>query len=727
MTTYDNLRLDLDDGVAVVHIDVAGRPVNVFSDGFAADLQRLIEAVVSRDDIRGVVLTSAKPGGFMAGGDLKDFVTLYGRGLSAAQAAAEYGQGSRLLRRLETCGKPVAAAINGTALGGGYELALACHHRVLVDDPRAQVGLPEVSVGLLPGGGGTQRLPRLIGIGAALPLLLGGRTVGPAEALRLGLVDQVVPAEQLLPAARAWVLAQLHRGGPAQAPWDVKGFRVPGGAGALAPQASAWFGTATAQVRRDTQDHQPAPLAILSAVYEGTQLPIDAALQVENKYFGRLLVSVQARNLMRTGFLHRTAARKGVRRPAGVTVPPVRRLAVLGAGMMGAGIAQVAAAAGLDVVLLDAQAEAAERGKARAVDAWAREQAGGRCSADEAAARAARIHPTGDVAALAGCDFVIEAVFEDRAVKADLMARAQAALGAPGDAFVWASNTSTLPIEGLAAHWPQPAQVIGMHFFSPVPRMELVELILAPQTAPATLARAMDLALRLRKTPIVVHDSPGFYTSRIFCAYIDEGMAMLAEGVAPALIDNAARQAGFATGPLAVTDEVSLDLQQRVVAQAQADGLAPRFLRRHAQPVIERMNALGRLGRKTGGGFHDFPPGAPKRLWPGLAGEFPLRAEQPAADTVAARLLCIQALEAARCIEEGVVRAAADADVGATLGLGFPAWTGGPLSYIETVGLKPFVATCDQLADHHGERFRPSAWLRERAATGRPFHEDTPA
>jgi 3-hydroxyacyl-CoA dehydrogenase/enoyl-CoA hydratase/3-hydroxybutyryl-CoA epimerase len=323
---------------------------------------------------------------------------------------------------------------------------------------------------------------------------------------------------------------------------------------------------------------------------------------------------------------------------------------------------------------------------------------------------------------LADCDFVIEAVFESRSIKAELMARAADLVSARPRHFVWATNTSTLPVGGLARHWPQPEQVIGLHFFSPVPRMELVEVILGERTSSAVLARALDLASQLGKTPIVVNDSPGFYTSRIFCAYIDEGMAMLAEGVAPALIENAARQAGFATGPLAVTDEVSLDLQQRVVMQAMADGVPEHLQRRHAQQVIDRMNALGRLGRKSGGGFYDFPTDAPKRLWIGLSDLYPLARVQPAVQDLKARLLAIQALESARCMEEGVISASADADLGAVLGLGYPAWTGGTLSYIQTCGMGEFVGLCDRLAARHGKRFQPSTWLRERAQRNERFH-----
>jgi len=714
-----NIRLEVGaDGVALVTLDLADRSMNVFTPAFTRDLSDVVHQLETRADIVGAVITSGKTGGFLAGADLTDFVNVHDRGLTPQEAASLVAPAADALRRLERCGKPVAAAINGLALGGGYELCLACHHRVLVDHPKAFVGLPEVTVGLLPGGGGTQRLPRLIGIAQALPLLLSGRHVGGAEALKLGMVDAVVPAGELLDTARRWLLA--HPG--ARQPWDIKGFKVPGGAGAMARHAGQSFGAELAKVRRDTQDNYPAPLAILSCVYEGTQLPIDRGLAIERGYFGRLLAGPVARNLMRTMFINRGAARKLARRPQGIAKQPVQRLGILGAGMMGAGIAHVAAAAGIDVVLLDTTQQQAQAGKDRVAASYARDVKSGRSTQQQADERLARIHPTEAFGELRGCDFVIEAVFEDRAVKAQAYANTRKALGELTPGFVMASNTSTLPVTGLAQQWVNPQDFIGLHFFSPVERMALVEVILGAQTSEHALARALDLVAQLGKVPVVVNDSPGFYTSRIFCAYIDEGMAMLAEGVAPALIENAARQAGFATGPLAVTDEVSLDLQQRVIRQSQADKLPARFLRRHSEPVVEALLALGRQGRKSGGGFHDFPAGAPKRLWPGLSDLYPPAPKQPETVDVKHRLLYIQALESARCVEEKVVPEAADADLGAILALGYPAWTGGTLSFIETVGPHAFVAECDRLADHYGERFRPSPWLRDRASSRHAFY-----
>ncbi|MBP0593274.1 enoyl-CoA hydratase/isomerase family protein [Paraburkholderia sp. LEh10] len=701
------------DGIARVAIDVPGRTMNVFVPELLGDLAGVVEAIRTRDDIRGAVLTSAKASGFIAGADLKDFVTAHDRRVSAQSARDMTLHASQIFRSLETSGKPVAAAINGLALGGGYELCLACHYRVLVDDPKAVVGLPEVTVGLLPGAGGTQRLPRLIGIERTMALLLDGRHVGPAEALKMGLVDEVVAPDLVYVTAREWVLAH-----PAACqPWDVKGFKVPCGTGALAFHAAKTFGVGVAALRAVTRDNYPAPAAIQCCVYEGTQLPLDAALRVEASYFGSLLAGPVARNLIRTLFINKLAADKGLGRPS-LPDAKVTRLGVLGAGMMGSGIAYAAAVSGIDVVLLDANPATAEQGKARCAALLGKEVAKGRRSEQSASDVLARITPSEAFASVANCDLVVEAVFENREIKADVIRKAEAVLPASA---IFASNTSTLPITGLAQYSVRPAQFIGIHFFSPVERMQLVEVIVGRDTSELTLARALGFIKQLRKTPIVVNDSPGFYTSRIFCSFIDEGMAMLAQGVAPALIENAARLAGMATGPLAVTDEVSLELQKQVIEQAIADGLPDRCLRQHAAPVIEKLIAMGRLGRKSGMGFYEYPQDAKKRLWNGLSALYPQLERQPSVEEVKQRLLYIQALEAARCVEEGVLTAPADADVGAVMGLGFPTWTGGTLSLIETIGLGVFVVECDRLASQFGERFRPSEWLRARAKANEPF------
>ncbi|MEE1916336.1 3-hydroxyacyl-CoA dehydrogenase NAD-binding domain-containing protein [Pseudomonas asiatica] len=703
-------------GVAVVYIDVPDRSVNVFTAEFVDDMSAMVEQVLGDPTIIGAVVTSAKSS-FIAGADLKVLVDAYGQGITAVQASQRFARENALMRRLETGGKPFVAALNGLALGGGLELALACHHRVLVDHPKAVVGLPEVSVGLLPAGGGTQRLPRMIGIDKALPLLLEGTSLKPRQALELGVVDALVPAERLIATACEWVLAHPQ----VSKPWDGKGYGVPGGSGCLAPHAVKSFQYNTTLAKRDAGNY-PARLAILSAVFEGTQLPFDTALAVEAKYFGTLLANPVARNLMRTMFINKGAADKLIRRPQGYDVCKVRKVGVLGAGMMGAGIAFVSAQAGIEVVLIDTDQAAAERGKAYSTRILDKAIERGTQTREGADAILRRIFPTHVFAELDGCDLVIEAVFETREVKAQVIPQAEAPLM---PSAIFASNTSTLPISGLATYSQRPEKFIGMHFFSPVERMPLVEIIIGDQTSQQTIAHALDFVGLLRKTPILVNDSPGFYTSRIFSTYTDEGMAMLAEGVSPALIENAARLAGMATGPLAVTDEVSLDLQKRVIDQAHADDLPAQFLRSHARAVVEQMNAIGRLGRKSGGGFYVFPQGAKKHLWPGLAELFPIAHVQPDVQTVRNRLLYIMALETARCVEENVILEPADADLGAILGLGYPTWTGGTLSLIDTLGLAAFVAECDRLADLYGERFRPSSWLRERSEQGLTFHAQT--
>jgi 3-hydroxyacyl-CoA dehydrogenase/enoyl-CoA hydratase/3-hydroxybutyryl-CoA epimerase len=704
------------DGIAAATIDVPGRSMNVLAPAFTDDLATLLAEVTTRPDIRSLLLTSGKPGEFVAGADIEDLARAYDEGWTAADGARHSQELQRLLRALETCGKPVAAAMNGLALGVGLELALACHYRVLVDDPKAVVGLPEVSLGLLPWAGGTQRLPRLIGIERALPLMLSGNPIKPEEALRLGVVDAVVARDQVLDTARRWLT-----GSPcAVQPWDEKGYRIPGGAGCLAPHAVQSFHVGTAAVRARTAGNLPAPKAILSAVFEGTQVPITTGLAIESKYFGALLAHPVSRNLMRTTFLSKGAADRLARRPAGIPPSRVRTLGVLGAGAMGAGIAHCAAGAGIEVVLLDRDQATAERGRDYARRLLGQAVERGVVTADVMQAQLDRIRPTTRFQDLAGCDFVVEAVFEDRAIKADVTAQAEAAIP-PGT--IVASNTSTLTIASLAARSRRPAQFIGLHFFSPVERMPLVEVIVGPQTSAATLARALDLVALLRKTPIVVHDGPAFFTTRVFCAYIDEGMQMLADGIEPALIENAARLAGMTIGPLAVTDETTQALRWQVVQQAVADGLPDRFTQPAGLSVLRVLcERLNRRGRRHGGGFYEYPEKGRKYLWPGLSEHFPPASRQPDVEIVKQRLLYIQALEAARCLEEGVLTEPADGDLGSVLGIGYPPWTGGVLSFIDTVGIATFVAGCERLAAAAGLRFAPSPWLRARAGQGTSFY-----
>lgn len=715
MASFTSIRVEFgDDGIAVIALDVPGAPLNPLSDAIVAELDAALDAALVREDVRGLLVTSAKPA-FAAGWNLKELVTQMESASGAAELYARTPGLSRFLRRLETCGKPSAAAITGLALGGGLELALACHYRVLADDPAAVVGLPEVKVGLLPGAGGTQRLPRLIGVEKALPLMLEGRSLPPREALELGIVQELAPAGELLARARAWLAAGPE---PVQ-PWDRRGFTVSGGASLTEPRTVGVLTAAVAGVTRATLGNYPAPPAILAAVYEGLQLPMDRALEIERKYFAGLAAGPVAKNLIRTMFINKGKADKLTRRPVGVRPREVTKLGVLGAGMMGAGLAYAGARAGLRTAVLDTSRELAERSRDYAGRVLARERKAGRITEREAAEVLDRIQPTVDFADLAGCEFVIEAVFEDRAVKAEVIAKTEAVIHSEA---VLASNTSTLPISGLAAASCRPANFIGMHFFSPVERMPLVEIIRGRETGDVALARALDLARRLGKTPIVVNDSRGFFTSRVFATYCYEGQALLAEGVAPALIENAGRFAGMPVGPLAVMDEVSLELQYKVIQQARAD-LGDAFEYPVGWSVLRRfVEDLKRIGRKAGAGFYEYPAEGRKFLWPGLAEEFPRAARQPSVEDVKRRLLYVQAVEAARCLEEGVLTHPADGDLGSILGWGFPSWTGGVLSLIDTVGPARFVEECARLADRHGPRFLVPRSLIEMAHAGKTYH-----
>jgi 3-hydroxyacyl-CoA dehydrogenase/enoyl-CoA hydratase/3-hydroxybutyryl-CoA epimerase len=709
-----HIRLTIDaDGIGLLVLDVPDAPLNPLSDLAIGQMDAALDSLLA-GGARGLVIGSAKRC-FAAGWNLKDLLELFAAGLPPAELARRTAGFSRFLRRLETAGIPVAAAINGFALGGSLELALACHHRVLADAPDAVVGLPEVKVGLLPGGGGTQRLPRLIGARAALPLLLEGSSVPPAKALELGIVHALAPAAEVLERARGWVRAATE----AKQPWDRPQYAVPGGATLASAEYSDLMMLATPSVAKAGYGNYPAPTQILAAVYEGLALPIDRGLSVERRCFATLAAGPVARNLIRTTFVNKGRADKLAQRPAGAPARPVTRLGVLGAGMMGGGLALVAAGRGLDAVVLDTSEELAARARAYSRRVLDRDVEKGRLARGDADAWLARIRPTTDYAALDGCEFVIEAVFENRAVKADVTRRAEERLDGRA---VFATNTSTLPISGLAAASVRPERFIGMHFFSPVERMPLVEIIRGRATGDEALALALDLARVLGKTPIVVNDSRGFYTSRVFGTYIYEGQALLQEGVHPALIENAGRFAGMPVGPLAVMDEVSLELQYHVVKQAQAD-LGAAFVEPVSWKLLRHfVEDLKRVGRKAGGGFYEYPAGGRKFLWPGLAREYPPAADQPSLELVKKRLLYIQALESARCLEEGVLTRPEDGDLGSVYGWGFPSWTGGTLSLIDTVGVRTFVDECRRFADRHGPRFEPGPQLLERAREGRAFH-----
>ena len=721
----ENFKIEIDaDGVALVTFDVPGRSTNTITGSVMRELGEVAERLKDDAAIKGAVITSGKAGGFCAGADLGEI------GGETASAGADEGAAAslkaqydavftlnRTLRAIETCGKPVAAAINGLALGGGLEIALACHYRVVADDPRLKLGLPESKVGLMPGGGGTQRLPRLIGVMAAAPLLLEGRDASPEQAKTAGFVDELAPKDQVVEAARTWVKTK----GDPVARWDKKGFKVPGG-GPDSQGGSGLMVMGNAMLRKSTYGNYPAQSNIMKAVYEGLQVPIDAGLRIETRYFVATLDTPQARGMMRTLFLSMQALNKGASRPRGIAPSDTRKVAVLGAGMMGAGVAYVQAMAGIETVLVDTTEDAAAKGRAHAQGLLDKSVARGRTTRDKADAVLALIHATSDYGQVKGSDLVIEAVFENREVKAQVTRKAEAELAPTA---VFGSNTSTLPITGLAEASARPANFIGVHFFSPVDRMGLVEIIRGHETSDETLAKAIDYVLKIRKTPIVVNDSRGFYTSRCFGTYLQEGLEMLSEGIAPAIVENVGRMTGMPRGPLEMSDDVALDLAYKIAEQTQKD-LGPAYVARPMDAMLKRMVAdLGRYGRKNGKGFYDYPESQPKRLWPGLSDVVAptVKAAEPAlVEQLRTRLLYRQAVEAARCMAEGVVTDPRDADVGAILGWGFAPWTGGPISLIDGVGVKTFVERCDRLAEAYGDRFAPPQRLRDMAAQGERFY-----
>jgi 3-hydroxyacyl-CoA dehydrogenase/enoyl-CoA hydratase/3-hydroxybutyryl-CoA epimerase len=719
-----NLTLSRDaDGIAVITWDMPGRSMNVMNDASLGEFATAVDQALSNPEIKGVVLTSGKPA-FIAGADL-DWLEGLLAGASGETEETRIRSNfdlftgiHRLFRRIETAKKPFVAAINGTALGGGFEVCLACHRRIATDDPRALLGLPEAKIGLFPGFGGTQRYLRTLGAIEALPLLLEGTSLSPAQALGRGLVDETAPAAELVARAKAWIVSASAEG--IAKPWDKPGFVAPGADPRTLAGVQA-FSAANAMQRARTYGNYPALDAIQSVVYRGMLVPIDTALRIEAKAFVKLMRDPRARNMVRTQFINLQQANKLARRPAVVARKRFSRIGVLGAGLMGSGIAHVAARAGVDVALLDVSEEAAGRG----LDHIRRQQQTaverGRASEAEARAIVARVTPTADYARLSGAELVIEAVFENRQVKAEVTRRAEAVLGG---AAVFASNTSTLPITGLAQASARPERFIGLHFFSPVERMPLVEIIRGERTGEEGLAWSMDFVRQIGKTPIVVNDSRGFYTSRVFSTYTREAVLMLAEGVRPALIENGGKAAGMPMPPLALSDEVAISLIHHITVQTAKD-LGEKYQATAADRLIaEMVERQNRPGRRAGKGFYDYPSDGPKRLWPGLSQLAPEAATQPSVDEVKTRDLAIQALEAARCLEENVVTDPADADVGAILGWGFAPWTGGPLSYIDMLGTGRFVELCDRLAQQHGERFLPNPMLRDVTRRGASMYSE---
>jgi 3-hydroxyacyl-CoA dehydrogenase/enoyl-CoA hydratase/3-hydroxybutyryl-CoA epimerase len=725
---YFDLSVDAG-GIALVTWNMPGRSINVIDFTVLEELEQIIARLKSDQSIRGAVITSAKDS-FCAGADLLWLQSVAGRFAEAGRKSAdepmlrsfmqEASRFSRVFRDLETCGKPVAAAITGTALGGGLELCLACHRRILAEDPSAKLGQPEVKVGLLPGAGGTQRLPRLTGAEAALDLMLTGRHVDPATALKMGIVHELAPRPGLIGRARDWII----NGGSAIQPWDEKGFKLPGGA-PYSPQGMNLWPVANALYRKQTYDNYDAQRAMLKCVYEGLQVKsFDAALRIEARHFTKLLRGPQARNMIRSLFVSMQEINKGARRPAGSPQTSVSRLGIIGAGFMGSGIAYVAARAGIEVLLLDRDLATAENGKAHTRTLLQKETSRGRATDAEMHSVLGRISAVADYSALAGVDLVIEAVFENRDVKAEVLPKAEAVLARHS---LLASNTSTLPISGLADNLRRPGDFLGLHFFSPVDKMQLVEIIRGKQTSDQALARAFDFTRQIRKTPIVVNDSRGFFTSRVVMTYQKEGIRMLEEGAPSAMVENAGKSAGMPVGPLALADEVALDLLWKILQATRAD-LGTAYRESLIDRLIEEMVVgRGRHGRKNGKGFYDYPSNGRKRLWPGLAEIVPAKdASLFSFDELKERILLIQALETARCFEEQVLTDVREADIGAILGFGFSPFSGGPLTYIDTMGTRAFVERCRAYETKHGERYSPPALLLDMAKKGETFYDRFP-
>lgn len=714
MTEQNTVLFEIDaDGIGLVTFDQPGRAMNVLNPSLVEPFAAVVARLESEAGIKGLVLSSGKST-FVVGADIDQLAKI----TTAGEAFRLCEDLKRVLRRMETCGKPVVAALNGTALGGGLELALACHARFALDDAGLKLGLPEVKLGLLPGGGGTQRLPRLIGIQKSFELITQGSELRAAEARDLGLINELAGSrEQLLQKARDWCLAHPR----AVQPWDQSGFRMPGG-DSRHPGIVQLLAIAPSIANAKSHGNYPAVTHIMSCLFEGGLLDFDAASQVESRYFAACVVSPSSKNMIGTLWYQLNAIKKGQSRPRGVPAGKVAKVGVLGAGMMGAGIAYMSAKAGIEVVLLDTAIEHAERGKAWSQGLLDQAVTRGRSTAAQRDQLLARIRPTTRYADLAGCDLVIEAVFEDRAIKAACTQQAEAVIAADA---LFASNTSTLPITGLAQASVRPANFIGLHFFSPVDKMPLVEIIVGARTSNETLARGFDYVLQLGKTPIVVNDSRGFYTSRVFATYVMEGLAMLGEGVHPRSIEVAGVKAGMPMPPLALQDEVSLGLSLHIMEQTRKDLAAEgRPLSAHPGEAVLRTvgGEHGRLGKKIGKGLYDYD-GKDKTLWPELIRLYPPQAGQPAQQELIDRLMFVQANEAARCFEENVVRSVADSNIGSIFGWGFAPFHGGALQFINAMGAARFVERARELAALYGDRFAPAAIVLRQAAEGGRFED----
>ncbi|MGK6316254.1 FAD-dependent oxidoreductase [Neorhizobium sp. DT-125] len=725
MSTYKNFTVETDaDGIALVTWDMPEKSMNVFTMEVMDEIEKIVDATVADSAVKGVVFTSGKSS-FSGGADLTMIKGMFSmlaeeQAKDPATAARKLfdaaGRMSQLWRKVETNGKPWVSAINGTCMGGAFELSLACHGRVAANSKSVKIALPEVKVGIFPGAGGTQRVPRLANAQDALQMMTTGQSLTAQRAKAMGLVHQVVEPAELVNAAKQMIKDGLKP----VAPWDEKGFKVPGG-GVWTPAAAQLFPAAPAILRRETGGNYPGALAILKCVYEGLQLPFDTALKVEQRYFTEILQTTEAFSMIRSLFVSMQELGKGARRPAGVPKTEFKKVGVVGAGFMGASIAYVTAAAGIPVTLIDRDQEAADKGKAVSEKLVADSIGKGRMTKEEGEKLLALITPTPDYATLADASLVVEAVFEDRAVKKAVINQVEAVIP---ETTVFASNTSTLPITGLAQNSKRPDQFIGVHFFSPVEKMMLTEVILGEKSGDKALAVALDYVAAIKKTPIVVNDTRGFYVNRCVFRYINEAYDMLIEGVPAAMIENAAKMAGMPVGPLSLNDEVAVDLSQKIMKASIAD-LGPNAVKVEHMALIDQMvDVFDRRGRKNAKGFYEYPAKpAKKYLWPELKTLFPQKkAEDVDVNVLKQRLLVTIALEAARTMEEGIVTDPREADVGSILGFGFAPYTGGTLSYIDGMGVKKFVELCEKLAASYGDHFKPTELLKDMAANGETFY-----
>ena len=712
------------DGVAIIIWDCPGKTMNVLNGQAMQDLDGLIDDALADEAVKGIVITSGKKD-FAGGMDLNVLAKMKedagdepARGLFEGIMKMHEG-----LRKIERAGmdaktnkggKPIATALPGTAVGIGLELPLSTHRIFAADNPKAKIGLPEIMVGIFPGAGGTTRLVRKLGAMAAAPFLLEGKLVDPKKAKSAGLIDEVV--EDPLAAARAWVLEA--KDADIVKPWDQKGYKMPGGA-PYHPSGFMTFLGAAAMVHGKTFGAFPAAKALLSAVYEGAIVPFDTALKIEARWFTHVLMNPSSEAMIRSLFLNKEALEKGAVRPAGIEDQSVKKIGVLGAGMMGAGIALVSAQAGMEVVLIDRDQDAADKGKAYSASYMDKGIKRGKATEEKKDALLSRITATPDLEQLKGCDLIIEAVFEDPSVKAEMTKKVEAII--PEDC-IFASNTSTLPITGLAEASVRPEQFIGIHFFSPVEKMFLVEISKGKETGDRAVAKALDYVRQIRKTPIVVNDARFFYCNRCIIPYVNEGARMITEGVTPALIDNAARQLGFPVGPIQLTDETSIDLGAKI-ARATKAAMGDAYPESPADDLIFWMEEQGRLGRKANAGFFDYDDkGKRQGYWKGMQEKYPLADEQPDLIEVQERLMFAQVLEAVRALEEGVLMDIREGDVGAILAWGFAPWSGGPLSWLDIIGTPYAAERCDQLSEKYGERFACPPLLREMAEKGQTFY-----